>query len=90
MSQPRFVEGNLFRHTVVMSVTASVGLMALFVVDLVNMVYVSWLGDPVLTAAVGYGSAVMFFLTAVGIGLSIGVSALVARAVGAHDRALAR
>lgn len=90
MSRARFVEGNLFRHTVVMSVTASVGLMAIFVVDLINMVYISWLGDPALTAAVGYGGAVLFFITAVGIGLSIGVSALVARAVGAQDSALAR
>ncbi|MDZ7907392.1 MAG: MATE family efflux transporter [Gemmobacter sp.] len=90
MAQAKFVEGNLFRHVAVMSLTASVGLMAIFVVDLINMVYISWLGDPVLTAAVGYAGAVLFFTTAFGIGLSVGVSALVARAVGARDAALAR
>lgn len=90
MAQAKFVEGNLFRHVAVMSLTASVGLMAIFVVDLINMVYISWLGDPVLTAAVGYAGAVLFFTTAFGIGLSVGVSALVARAVGARDPALAR
>ncbi len=52
--QGRFVTGNLFRHVAVMSLTSSVGLMAIFVVDLINMLYVSWLGDPVLTAAIGY------------------------------------
>lgn len=88
--QAKFVEGSLFRHVAVMSLTASVGLMAIFVVDLINMVYISWLRDPVLTAAVGYAGAVLFFTTAVGIGLSVGVSALVARAVGARDPALAR
>ncbi|WP_238991857.1 MATE family efflux transporter [Gemmobacter caeruleus] len=90
MVQARFVEGNLFRHVAVMSLTASVGLMAIFVVDLINMIYIGWLKDDVLTAAVGYGGAVLFFTTAFGIGLAVGVSALVARAVGARDPALAR
>ncbi|WP_151718631.1 MATE family efflux transporter [Gemmobacter serpentinus] len=88
--QAKFVEGNLFRHVTVMSLTASVGLMAIFIVDLINMIYISWLQDEVLTAAIGYGGAVLFFTTAVGIGLSVGVSALVARAVGAQDAELAR
>lgn len=89
-AQAKFVEGNLFRHIAVMSLSASVGLMAIFVVDLINMVYISWLGDPDLTAAIGYAGAVMFFTTAIGIGLSIGVTVLVAQAVGARDTGLAR
>ncbi len=88
--QAKFVTGNLFRHVAVMSLTSSVGLMAIFVVDLINMVYISWLGDAHATAAIGYAGVVLFFTTAFGIGLSIGVSALVARAVGARDLALAR
>ncbi len=86
----KFVEGNLFRHVAVMSLTASVGLMAIFVVDLVNILYISWLDDHVLTAAVGYAGAVLFFTTSFGIGVSIAVSALVARALGARDADLAR
>ena len=86
----KFVEGNLFRHIVVMSLTSSVGLMAIFVVDLINILYISWLEDPVITAAVGYAGAVLFFTTSFGIGLSIAVSALVARALGQGDAVLAR
>lgn len=86
----RFVEGNLFRHVVVMSLTSSVGLMAIFVVDLVNILYISWLDDHVATAAVGYAGAVLFFTTSFGIGISIAVSALVSRALGQGDRDLAR
>ena len=41
--QAKFVEGNLFKHITVMSLTASVGLMAIFAVDLMNMVFISWL-----------------------------------------------
>jgi putative MATE family efflux protein len=89
-AQAKFVEGNLLRHVTVMSLSASVGLMAIFVVDLINMVYISWLGDPDLTAAIGYAGAVMFFTTAIGIGLSIGVTVLVAQAVGARNAGLAQ
>lgn len=85
MQQAKFVEGSLMRHIIVMSLSSSAGLMAIFIVDLVNILYISWLDDPVATAAVGYGSAFLFFTTSLGIGLSIAVSALVARALGQGD-----
>ncbi|MDO9640223.1 MAG: MATE family efflux transporter [Pseudotabrizicola sp.] len=87
---PRFVTGSLMRHVVVMSLTSSVGLMAIFSVDLINILYISWLLDPVATAAVGYAGAVLFFTTSFGIGVSIAVSAVVARALGQREAHLAR
>ena len=78
------------RHVVVMSLTSSVGLMAIFSVDLINILYISWLQDPIATAAVGYAGAVLFFTTSFGIGISIAVSAVVARALGQRDGYLAR
>ncbi len=88
--QAKFVEGNLFRHVVVMALTSSVGLMAVFVVDLINMVYISMLGRAELAAAIGYAGAILFFTTSFGIGMSIAVGALVARSLGARDREAAR
>ncbi|WP_342162403.1 MATE family efflux transporter [Methylobacterium sp. SD21] len=88
--QGRFVAGSIMRHVLVMSATGSVGLMAIFVVDLMSLLYVSRLGDPALTAAVGLASVVQFFATAVNIGLMIAAGAQVGRALGAGDRALAR
>ncbi len=88
--QAKFVEGNLFRHVSVMALTSSVGLMAVFVVDLINMFYIALLGRAELAAAIGYAGAILFFTTSFGIGMSIGVGALVARALGARDQALAR
>jgi putative MATE family efflux protein len=87
---PRFVQGNLFAHVAVMSLTSSVGLMAVFVVDLINMVYIAMLGRAELAAAIGYAGAVLFFTTSFGIGMAIAVSVLVSRAVGARDAAAAR
>lgn len=85
-----FTEGNLFRHIAVMSLTSSVGLVALFSVDVINMVFIAMLGRAELAAAIGYAGAILFFTVSFGIGMSIAAGALVARAVGAGDRALAR
>ena len=89
-AQAKFVEGNLFRHVSVMALTSSVGLMAVFVVDLINMLYIAMLGREELAAAIGYAGAILFFTTSFGIGMSIAVGALVARALGARDPVLAR
>lgn len=89
-AQAKFVEGNLFRHVSVMALTSSVGLMAVFVVDLINMFYIAMLGREELAAAIGYAGAILFFTTSFGIGMSIAVGALVARALGMRDPALAR
>ncbi|MCL4187518.1 MAG: MATE family efflux transporter [Rhodobacteraceae bacterium] len=86
----KFLTGNLFAHVTTMSLTASVGLMALFTVDFVDMLFIAMLGKAELAAAVGYGGAVLFFTTSFGIGMGIAAGALVARALGAGDPALAR
>src|SRR5262249_36282906 len=78
------------RHVVVMTAATSVGLMAIFVVDLLSLLWVSRLGDPKLTAAVGFASQVMFFSISINIGFSIAIGALVSRAFGAGGRKSAR
>lgn len=85
-----FLKGHLFRHIAVMSLTSSVGLMAIFAVDFIDMVFISMLGKDELAAAVGYAGAILFFTTSFNIGISIAAGALVARALGAGDKALAR
>ncbi|SFK08974.1 putative efflux protein, MATE family [Methylocapsa palsarum] len=78
------------RHVVVMTAAASVGLISIFLVDLLSLLYVSRLGDANLTAAVGFATQVMFFSVSICIGLSIAIGALVSRAIGAGDRPAAR
>lgn len=77
-------------HVSSMSLTASIGLMAIFVVDLVDIYFISLLGVDELAAAAGYASALMFFASAINIGLSIAAAALVSRSVGAHEEEKAR
>jgi putative MATE family efflux protein len=90
MPRAVFTEGSTMRHVIVMTAATSVGLMAIFLVDLLSLLYVSWLGDPKLTAAVGFASQVLFFSISINIGVSIAIGALVSRAHGKGDRAGAR
>ena len=78
------------RHVIVMTSATSLGLMSIFLVDLLSLLYVSWLGDSKLTAAVGFASQVLFFSVSINIGLSIAIGALVSRALGSGDRTRAR
>lgn len=80
-----FLEGNLFRHISVMSLTSSVGLMVVFLVDFVDMIFIAMLGKQELAAAIGYAGAVLYCTTSFGIGMAIAGGALVARALGADD-----
>lgn len=78
------------RHVIVMTAATSAGHIALFVVDLLSLLWISRLGDPKLTAAVGFASQVLFFSISISIGFSIAIGALVSRALGAGDRKSAR
>ncbi|HZZ62446.1 MAG TPA: MATE family efflux transporter [Roseiarcus sp.] len=78
------------RHVAVMTSTGAIGLMAVFVVDLLSLFWVSRLGDHAFKAAVGYVGLTTFFVMSINIGLTIGASATVSRALGAGDRARAR
>ena len=78
------------RHVVVMTATGSIGLMAIFVVDFLNLFYISLLGEQELAAAIGYAGTVLFFTISFSIGISIAGTALVSRALGARQREEAR
>jgi len=91
MSHPaKFVSGSTLRHVIVMSAAGSVGLMAVFVVDALNLFYISLLGQQELAAAIGYAGTLIFFNISISIGLSIAGTAITSRAIGAGEWAVAR
>ena len=65
-----------------MSLTASIGLLTMFVVDFADLFYIAQLADSSLTAAMGFAATILFFATAFHIGLMIATSALAARHIG--------
>jgi putative MATE family efflux protein len=85
-SKAKFVTGSTMKHVISMTVTGSIGLIAVFFVDALNLLYISMLGKEELSASIGFASTLLFFTTSVAIGLTIGTSALVARALGRGDR----
>ena len=78
----KFVTGSVLRHILVMTGTGAVGLMAIFIGEHANMLFLSRLGDVEIVSAVGYGSSILFFATSIGIGLSIAATAIVSPALG--------
>lgn len=86
----RYTTGSTMRHVLVLASTGSIGLVAIFLVDFLNLFYISLLDDPSLTAAVGYASALVFFYVSLSVGMMIAATALVSRALGAGDRPHAR
>lgn len=87
--QAKFLTGNLFQHVTVMSMTASLGLMAIFAVDFIDMIFIGMLGNSALAAAVGYAGAILFFTTSFSIGMAIAAGALVAKALGSGEEHMA-
>ncbi len=79
----RFVTGSTWRHVIVMTLTNSIGLMALFLVDLVDLYFLNMLGEQEMAASVGFSGQLLFFVTALSISLLVAVGVLVSQRVGA-------
>jgi putative MATE family efflux protein len=85
-----FTQGSTMGHVITMTSTGAVGLLAIFLVDVVNLFYISLLGEQELAAAVGYASTIMFFTISISIGFSIASTAVTAKAIGSGDTKAAR
>lgn len=80
--QAKFLTGSLPKHIIAMSLTSAIGFLALFIVDLVDMLFISMLGVDELAAAVGFAGTILFMTTSISIGMGIAGGALVARSLG--------
>lgn len=86
----KFVTGSTMRHVITMTVTGSVGLLGLFLVDFANLYYISLLGEAELAAAIGFAGTLVFFNISISIGIMIAAGALVSRSLGEENRDQAR
>lgn len=59
-TKAKFTQGSILRHVIVMSLASSIGLIAIFVVDLLDMFFLSILGEVELASAVGYAGTISF------------------------------
>jgi putative MATE family efflux protein len=80
--QGRFLTGSTMSHVLRMTLTGTAGITFVFLVDAINLFWISWLGDIQLMAAMGFGFSIQFFSVSVGIGLMIASTALISRSIG--------
>jgi putative MATE family efflux protein len=83
--QAKFLEGSIMRHIVIMTLTGAIGLMAVFLVDLADLYFLSKLGDVNITAAIGFAGTIAFANLSLSIGTGIAAAALVARNMGMRN-----
>ena len=86
----RFLTGSTMRHVMVMTLTGSIGLSFMFLVDVATLFWVSLLGSEQFVAALGFAWTVQSFTISSGIGLMIAAMALISRSVGQGNIELAR
>ena len=89
-TQAKFIQGSILKHVITMTSTNAIGLSALFMVDLINIFFISSLGHSAFTAAIGYASALLFFSTSLSIGLVTVNSAIISKLIGQHKYQQAR
>lgn len=92
MSAPkgRFLTGSIMGHVVKMTLSSTIGLTFMFLIDAATLFWVSRMGVEQNMAALGFAWTIQFFTLSGGIGLMIAAVALVSRAIGRGDREQAR
>ncbi len=85
----KFVSGSTMGHVLTMTSTAAFGLVAIFLVDFVDLYFISQLGEQP-KAALGFALPICFIMISIGLGLGAAAIVLTANAIGAGNRATAR
>ena len=88
--QAHYTEGSIYKHILTMASLSAVGLLSIFVVDLVDLYFLSLLGEIQMASAIGFAGVILFFTIAISIGLMITMGALVAKSIGAKNVAAAK
>ena len=78
----KFTQGDIAQHITKMALTNVVGLSVFFIVDLIDIYFLSLLKQPHLLSAIAYAGAILFFTTSFTIAMMIANTAVVARQIG--------
>ncbi|WP_101757024.1 MATE family efflux transporter [Oceanicoccus sp. KOV_DT_Chl] len=86
----KFLSGSIIRHIWVMTTTSALGLVGVFLVDLVDILFLSMLDNDDIIAGVGFAASLSFFTVSLSIGITISMAALVSRMIGQRNVEQAR
>jgi Na+-driven multidrug efflux pump len=84
LARARFTTGSVGAHIVAMATASGVGLLAVFLVDILTLLYVSLLHDQTLLAAVGLAKTLLFINSAFTSGMVIAAGVLLSERTGRH------
>lgn len=87
---PKFVSGSIMQHIWVMTSTSAIGLIGVFLVDLLDILFLSMLDSDAIIAGIGFAATLSFFTLSLSIGITISMAALVSRMIGLGDSKQAR
>ncbi len=77
-----YLSGPIFKPLIKMAGASLFGMLTIFAVTLVDMFFISLLGDHTLLAAIGFSQSLLFVIGALGIGFSVATGVIVAQAYG--------
>jgi Na+-driven multidrug efflux pump len=83
----KFTQGPVTRHILVMTSTSALSLLAVFLVDILTLVYVAMLHDPLLLAAVGIAKVLIFANGAIASGLIIAAASVLSARISKRSSA---
>ena len=77
-----FIRGPVNHHVRVMAATSGLGLLAIFLTDILTLAYVALLQDEMLVAAVGIAKTLAFFNSSLVAGVVVAAGTMISRRVG--------
>jgi putative MATE family efflux protein len=89
MFPARYTQGSIAKHLIIMTSSTALGLLTIFLSELVDIYFLGLIGEAEITA-LGFAGPIIFFSLSLNIGLSIACSALVSIALGSGNSASSR
>jgi putative MATE family efflux protein len=89
MFPARYTQGSIATHLILMTSSTALGLLTIFLSELVDVYFLGLIGEAEITA-LGFAGPIIFFSLSLNIGLSIACSALVSIALGSGNTASSR
>ncbi|MFT4610133.1 MAG: putative MATE family efflux protein [Cellvibrionaceae bacterium] len=89
MFPARYTQGSIATHLILMTSSTALGLLTIFLSELVDIYFLGLIGEAEITA-LGFAGPIIFFSLSLNIGLSIACSALVSIALGSGNTASSR
>ncbi len=77
-----FITGGVGRHIILMTSTGALSVLAVFLVDILTLLYVSLMHQPVLLAAIGISKIFIFFNSAISTSLVIAAATVISDRLG--------